>query len=112
MPEENNDLNLSPEELRNIKSQYNKAKEILEKISALQVKSESTQATFVASQTEIEKISNDARERFGTIENAKNDSATFIAEIKSNLEKTQTSITQIDEGLRKSIDWYRIKENP
>ena len=101
MPEENNDLNLSPEELRNIKSQYNKAKEILEKISALQVKSESTQATFVASQTEIEKISNDARERFGTIENAKNDSATFIAEIKSNLEKTQTSITQIDEGLRK-----------
>ena len=101
MPEENNDLNLSPEELRNIKSQYNKAKEILEKISALQVKSESTQATFVASQTEIEKITNDARERFGTIENAKNDSATFIAEIKSNLEKTQTSITQIDEGLRK-----------
>lgn len=38
---------------------------------------------------------------FGTIENAKNDSATFVAEIKSNLEKAQSSITQIDEGLRK-----------
>ena len=40
-------------------------------------------------------------ERLGTVENAKNDSATFVAEIKSNLEKTQTSISQIDEGLRK-----------
>lgn len=101
MPEENNNFNLSPEELRIIKSQYNKAKDILEKISALQVKFESAQATLGASQTEIEKISNNVRERFGTIENAKNDSATFIAEIKSNLEKTQTSIAQIDEGLRK-----------
>lgn len=103
MTEDNNNqnLDLSPEELRNIKSQYNKAKDILEKISALQTKFESAQASLVVSQTEIEKISNNARERFGTIENAKNDSATFIAEIKSNLEKTQTSITQIDEGLRK-----------
>lgn len=101
MPEENNDLILSPEDLRSIKSQYNKAKDVLEKIFALHAKFESAQALLVASQTEIEKISNDARERFGTIDNAKNDSATFIAEIKSNLEKTQTSITQIDEGLRK-----------
>lgn len=101
MAEENNDLDLSPEELRNIKSQYNKAKDILEKISALQVKFEATQATLTPKQNEIEKISNDARERLGTIENAKNDSATFIAEIKSNLEKAQSSISQIDEGLRK-----------
>lgn len=101
MPDENDSLNLSSEELRNIKSQYNKAKDVLEKISALQVKFEATQATLVPKQNEIEKISNDARERFGTIENAKNDSATFVVEIKSNLEKAQSSITQIDEGLRK-----------
>jgi len=101
MPDENENLNLNSEELRNIKSQYNKAKDILEKISALQVKFEATQATLTPKQNEIEKISNDARERFGTIENAKNDSATFVAEIKSNLEKAQSSITQIDEGLRK-----------
>ena len=101
MPEENNDLNLSLEELRNLKSQYNKAKDLLEKISALHTKFESAQAALGANQNEIEKISNDARERFGTIENAKNDSATFIAEIKSNLEKTQSSISLIDEGLRK-----------
>ncbi len=101
MPDENDNLNLSPEELRNIKSQYNKAKDILEKVSALQIKFEATQATLVPKQNEIEKISNDARERLGTIENAKNDSATFVAEIKSNLEKAQSGITQIDEGLRK-----------
>lgn len=101
MPDENDNLNLSSEELRDIKSQYNKAKDILEKISALQIKFEATQATLVPKQNEIEKISNDARERLGTIENAKNDSATFVAEIKSNLEKAQSSITQIDEGLRK-----------
>jgi len=101
MSDENNNLDLSPEELRNIKSQYNKAKDILEKVSALQVRFESTQATLAPKQSEIEKISNDARERLGTIENAKNDSATFVAEIKSNLEKTQSSISQIDEGLRK-----------
>lgn len=101
MPDENDNPNLSPEELRNIKSQYNKAKDILEKISALQIKFEATQATLVPKQNEIEKISNDARERLGTIENAKNDSATFVVEIKSNLEKAQSSITQIDEGLRK-----------
>ena len=101
MPDENDNPNLSPEELRNIKSQYNKAKDILEKISALQVKFEATQATLVPKQNEIEKISNDARERLGTIENAKNDSATFVVEIKSSLEKAQSSITQIDEGLRK-----------
>ena len=101
MPDENNNIDLSPDELRSIKSQYNKAKDILEKVSALQVKFEATQATLAPKQIEIEKISNDARERLGTIENAKNDSATFVAEIKSNLEKTQTSISQIDEGLRK-----------
>ncbi len=101
MPEENNDLTLSPEELRNLKSQYNKTKDLLEKISALHVKFESAQAALGVSQNEIEKVSNDVRERFSTIENAKNDSATFIAEIKSNLEKTQSSISSIDEGLRK-----------
>lgn len=103
MAEENNNQlpDFSPEELRNIKSQYNKVKDILEKISALQVKFEAAQATLVPKQNEIEKISNDARERLGTIENAKNDSATFVAEIKSNLEKAQSSISQIDEGLRK-----------
>src|SRR3989338_8942477 len=101
MSDENNNLDLSPDELRSIKSQYNKAKDILEKVSALQVKFEATQAILAPKQSEIEKISNDARERLGTIENAKNDSATFVAEIKSNLEKTQTSISQIDEGLRK-----------
>ncbi|MBI2054866.1 MAG: hypothetical protein HYT39_02075 [Candidatus Sungbacteria bacterium] len=103
MAEDNNNPNpdFSPEELRTLKTQYNKAKDILEKVSALQVKFEATQATLVPKQVEIEKISNDARERLGTIENAKNDSATFVAEIKSNLEKTQTSISQIDEGLRK-----------
>lgn len=47
MPDENDNLNLSPEELRSIKSQYNKAKNILEKISALQIKFEATQGTLV-----------------------------------------------------------------
>ncbi len=34
MPPENNDENMSPEELRNLKTQYNRAKDILEKISS------------------------------------------------------------------------------
>lgn len=103
MPDENNNQipEFSPDELRALKTQYNRAKDILDKISALQVKFEATQATLLPKQNEIEKISNDARERFGTIENAKNDSATFITEIKSSLEKAQSSISQIDEGLRK-----------
>lgn len=103
MTEENNNSipDFSPEELRALKTQYNKAKDILEKVATLQVRFEAAEATLAPKQIEIEKISNDARERLGTIENAKNDSATFVAEIKSNLEKVQSSISQIDDGLRK-----------
>lgn len=98
MPE-NNELNLSPEEIRLIKSQYNKAKHILENVLALEMEFNSAQVALNAQQVNLEKVSNDSRERFTTIDNAKNDSATLLSEIKSNLEKTQSSISQIDEGL-------------
>jgi predicted nucleic acid-binding Zn-ribbon protein len=92
---------LGPEEVREIKTQYNRAKDVLAKINDLYVAFELAQTKFNLKKDEIEKISNDARERFGTIENAKNEAAVLVADIKSNLEKVQVSISVIDDGLRK-----------
>lgn len=99
MAEEDQNTNFNPAEWNDIKSRYNKAKSVLQNIADLHVKFESAQVSLKATQTEVERISNDSRERFTTIENAKNDSATFLAEIKGNLEKVQSSIVSFNEGM-------------
>ncbi|MEK7194846.1 MAG: hypothetical protein AAB667_01165 [Patescibacteria group bacterium] len=101
MDEEHNNSTPTQESLRELKSRYNRAKELLEKIDALHVKFESAQSKLDIEQGGIERISNDAKTRFDTIENTKNESATLLGEIKSNLEKTQTTIAQMEEGVLK-----------
>ena len=101
MEEEKKELILTDEELRNIKTQYNKAKDLLDKISYLNIRYDAAFKAFETRNVDVEKISTDARDRFLAIENAKNESSTFLSEIKANLEKTQTSIQQINDGLQK-----------
>jgi hypothetical protein len=97
--EENLEKALSDVELRHIKSQYNKAKDILEKVHALSLKYDATATLLKGREDEIERVSTDARERLNTIENAKNESATHLVEIKNSVEKVQTDIVALDESL-------------
>ncbi len=99
MTEETENPNFSPEEWREMKSRYNKAKELLQNVADLHTNFESAEANLKSTQTEVEKVSNEAREKLTTIESAKNDSATFLAEIKGNLEKVQSSIDLLNDGL-------------
>ena len=99
--EENRPLNLNDEEVRSIKTQYNKAKNILENVTSLQSKIESAELFIGSKREEIEKASINAKEFLGTIDNAKTVSATLVSEIKSNLEKVQSGILQIDEGTKR-----------
>lgn len=101
MEEEKKELILTDEELKNIKTQYNKAKDLLDKINSLNIRYDAAFKAFETRNVDVEKISTDARDRFLAIENAKNESSTFLSEIKANLEKTQTSIQQINDGLQK-----------
>lgn len=99
--EENNIKDLTDEEIRNIKTQYNKAKDILEKINALSLRYDVVFKSFETRNQDAEKISNDTKERFTTIENLKTEAFSSASEIKSSLEKTQISIEQINDGLQK-----------
>lgn len=101
MPEEIDNPNFSPEQWREMKSQYNKAKDLLQKVADLHVKFETAQVNLKSTQTEVEKISTEAKEKFTTIENARNDSTNFVAEIKGHLEKVQSGIVLLNEGLTK-----------
>ncbi|MES2224907.1 MAG: hypothetical protein V4478_02875 [Patescibacteria group bacterium] len=100
MPDENTPI-LTPDELREIKTNYNKAKDVLEKISGLTLKYNTAFSVLESYNTSSEKAATDIQERFNTIETMKNDSTAFFLEIKGNLEKTQTSIDQIAEGLQR-----------
>jgi chromosome segregation ATPase len=88
-------------EMRSLKTKYNKAKDLLDKIAALQLRFEPLLAAFNTTKNEVDKSANDAREKLSTIENLRNDASSFVAEIKSSLEKTQSSIETVDEGLRR-----------
>ncbi len=99
--EEDRPLNLTDEEVRSIKTQYNKAKNILENVISLQSKIESAELFIGTKREEIDKHSISAKEFLGTIDNAKTLSANLVSEIKSNLEKVQNGILQIDEGTKK-----------
>lgn len=99
--EESRPINLTDEEVRFIKTQYNKAKSILENVNALQSKVEAAELFIGTKREEIEKSSVSAKELLGTIDNAKTTSANLVSEIKTNLEKVQSSILQMDEGAKK-----------
>jgi predicted nucleic acid-binding Zn-ribbon protein len=88
----------SDEELRNIKSQYNKAKDVLEKINSLSIRYDASFKAFETRNIDVEKVASDVREKAVSVENSKNESANFVAEIKGNLEKIQSSISQIEEA--------------
>jgi predicted nucleic acid-binding Zn-ribbon protein len=99
--EENNIKDLTDEEIRNIKTQYNKAKDILEKINTLSLRYDVAFKSLDTRNQDLERISVDSKERFTTIENLKTEAFSSASEIKSSLEKTQISIDQINDGLQK-----------
>lgn len=101
MAEETENPDFNQEQWTEMKSRYNKAKDLLQKVADLHIKFETAQVNLKSTQTEVEKISTDAKEKFTTIENAKNDSISFITEIKGHLEKVQSSIILLNEGLTK-----------
>ncbi|MBU6231841.1 hypothetical protein KGP36_04185 [Patescibacteria group bacterium] len=93
--------NINPDELRELKTQYNKAKDLLEKISAIRVRYDEAFKALEDRKTDVSKISDDARERFSSIENIKNESAKYLSDIKSNLEKIQLDLDKIADALQK-----------
>jgi uncharacterized coiled-coil DUF342 family protein len=101
MADEVENPNFSQEQWTEMKSRYNKAKDLLQKVADLHIKFETAQVNLKSTQTEIEKVSTEAKEKFTTIENAKNDSTTFVTEIKGHLEKVQSSIVLLNESLAK-----------
>lgn len=98
--------NLSAEELRSLKTQYNKAKEVLEKINALTIRYDAAYRAYETRNIDVEKISNEAREKSLAIEKSKVESENFIKEIRENLEKIELSIKQIEEA---SVEFEGIK---
>ena len=104
--EETNLPKFTAEELRDLKTQYNKAKDLLEKITSLHLRYDSAIKSFETRYVDVDKVVADVKERYTTVENLKNDSVTFLGELKSNLEKVQTSITQVEEGYAKFQNIY------
>lgn len=101
MTEETNGSIPNQDELRSLKTQYNRAKEIIEKANGLLISVDSLQSSINARKEEFEKSSIDAREKLSSIENAKKETIDKAIEAKSNLEKIQSSIASLEEGMRK-----------
>ncbi len=105
-----NEDNLNPEELRELKTQYNKAKDILEKINSLSIRYDAAYKAFETRSIDVEKVATDVREKAVLIENSKDESAKLVTEIKGNLENIQLSISQIEaaaikfEGIKGRIE--------
>lgn len=99
MPE--NDTHISHEELRDIKSRYNKAKGLLENIESLDSRFQAAAKKLDDHKSEIKNISEQAQTLLSGIEGTKGASDTYLGEIKKGLEKTQADIQLIEDGLRK-----------
>lgn len=99
MEGENPTPNISPEELQQLRSQFNKANSLLGKITELHTQYEVAEATLKGSVGNVEKINADAQGYLTSIENAKNESSTHITEIKGDLEKASSALTTMENGL-------------
>ena len=97
---ENNE-NLTGEEIRDIKSQYNRAKNILEKVENFYSRFEQLKIKIEDGNNEIDNKLLEIREKNNSIEILKNESAERVVEIKSSLEKINISIVQMNESLQK-----------
>lgn len=93
--------NFSDEQLRELKTQYNRAKELLEKITALHIKYDAAINSFETRSVDVDRAVTDVREKATSVENLRADSINIVNEIKSNLEKVQSSISQVEEGYAK-----------
>ncbi len=96
--DENNPINLSTEELRELKTQYNRAKEVLEKINSLTVRYDAAFRALDTRKIDVEKFSDDILEKAKLVETSKDESLKLVTEVKSNLEKIQSGILQIEEA--------------
>ncbi|MEK7091562.1 MAG: hypothetical protein AAB900_01100 [Patescibacteria group bacterium] len=104
--EEKDIQNLSPEEIRELKTQYNKAKDILEKVNALSIRYDAAFKAFETRNIDLEKVSGDIRDKSVLIENSRNQASDLVVKIKDDLEKIQASITKIDAA---SVEFEGVK---
>lgn len=89
---------MEDEEIREIKTKYNKAKDLLENISSLNLRYDAAFKAFETRNLDVEKVAGEVREKSLAVENIRNESVVLLTEIKNNLEKIQTTITQLEEA--------------
>jgi len=99
MDSEEQKPNITPEEIAQLRAQFDKAKTLLEKITELHMQYETAEATLKNNVGNLEKINADARGYLSSIENAKTESANSITAIKSDLEKATAALSTIESGL-------------
>jgi hypothetical protein len=98
--------NLSPEEIRDLKTQYNKAKDILEKINALSIRYDAAFKAFETRNIDTEKVANDIREKAVTVESVRDEATKLLTGIKIDLEGIQATIDKIDKS---SVEFEGVK---
>ncbi|GEM_PF-2787956 len=99
--DDTNSQNITQQELQELRNQYKKAKNLLDEINTLSVRYDAAFKAVETRNIDIEKISNDSRERLVVIENIKEKVNTYLSEIKNNVEQARPNVEKIDEFLQK-----------